>query len=402
MKGCVNIMTRRDMDKFFTYNYDYLVAAVGDVMRSSGSISKLKALENKLNSIFGKNSKCLGVLYTHNNGLFFGMSTMPVIPTRARNSILLNDKVDKDSFETYYIEIDSKLLSPLLDLTPHHVTAILLHEIGHIVIDPNVLDEYRKSIDLYCSKNHISLNREDANKAAVLFGFAANDTIKKRFSFFYRDASEIYSDNFASMCGFGEYLITAYDMIMKKAFVINKELKNKLMVLQWVLSVYKEFNTGRVQILRKLNSYKDLTPSVLEKKSVDQCVNLMGSQIDDSFNESAIYESNLKGIFEKIQRSGVRAMENELYELKIQVKSVNTRDDCLYVLRLINNRLGIVEEYLASKDLSEDELARWQGLFTEYSTLRDELTSKKVFNQKMYGLFVDYTKLPDDYQPSYI
>jgi hypothetical protein len=126
---------------------------------------------------------------------------------------------------------------------------------------------------------------------------------------------------------------------------------------------------------------------VLEKKSVDQCVNIMNApnQIEDSFNESMLYESNLKGIFEKIQRSGIRAMENELYELKIQVKSANTRDDCLYVLRLINNRLGIVEEYLASKDLDDTELERWQNLFTEYSTLRDELTSKKVFNQKMYG-----------------
>lgn len=397
-------MTRRDMDKFFTYNYDYLVADVSEVMRTSGSISALKALETNLNSIFGKNSKCLGVLYTHNNGLFFGMSTMPVIPRKANTRILLDDKVDKDAFESYYIEIDSKLMNPILELTPHHITAILLHEIGHIVINPDVLDEYRKSIDFYCSKNHISLNRADAGKAAVLFGFAANDTIKKRFSFFYRDPSEIYSDNFASMCGFGEYLVDAYDIIMKQAFIINKELKNKLMVLQWVLSVYREFSTGRLQILRKLNSYKELTPSILEKKSVDQCVNIMNatSQMEDSFNESMLYESNLKGIFEKIQRNGVRAIENELFELKIQVKSCNTRDDCLYVLRLINNRLGIVEEYLASKDLSDDELERWQNLFTEYSTLRDELTSKKVFTQKMYGLFVDYTKLPQDYQPSYI
>ena len=47
----------------------------------------------------------------------------------------------------YYLELDSKLL--MLNLTSREFTAILLHEIGHMVINDIPVKRVRENIDKY-------------------------------------------------------------------------------------------------------------------------------------------------------------------------------------------------------------------------------------------------------------
>lgn len=391
-----------EYEKYFNYDYNNISAILQCIIETNGEQLYLAQLKQELNKVFC-NNKCIEVLYTSNTDkLFFGMCVLPIISNKTISKLLLNDDPDDDKIEEYYIEIDSKLNNPILEFTGMHLTSILLYEIGNIIINDKVLNEFKYNIDEFCAKNREVLDRGKAQTASVLFSFAAFDTIKKLYSFFYRDLEEIYIDNFSSMCGFGTYLEQAYECINTKGFTINKNIKNILLVLQWVLDIYKEFSSSNIYILRKLNDAKFLSPSILEKKLINTTITNMGISLDviNSLNESMISESNNKNsIFSKFSRSGMRAMESELYELKIQAKSTNDKDGCLYVLRLINTRLGIVDEYLAShkEELSNDDITRWSNLYQEYCALREELTSKKVFGTKIYGLFTDYTKLPPSY-----
>ena len=66
----------------------------------------------------------------------------------------------------------------------------------------------------------------------------------------------------------------------------------------------------------------------------------------------------------------------------------------ILLMRQINNRMAILDEFLIEHpELSEKDRQHWEDIFNKYQTLREDLSSKAVYNRKMYGLFVDYNAL---------
>ena len=66
----------------------------------------------------------------------------------------------------------------------------------------------------------------------------------------------------------------------------------------------------------------------------------------------------------------------------------------MYILRQINTRLSILEDYLYNTPgLSDAEKSRWGNLANQYRELRVELAKKNVAAKKAYGIFIDYEKL---------
>ena len=124
-----------------------------DEDHSATTLSKLK---NEINRLFFK-AKCREILYTLNTDkLFFGMRVYPNFDGHTAMEILGDNR--SKPFDSYYIEFDSKLFDPMLGLDPRELTAILLHEIGHIVYDTQTIDEVRKQIDIYFTKTGEHLN----------------------------------------------------------------------------------------------------------------------------------------------------------------------------------------------------------------------------------------------------
>ena len=77
-----------------------------------------------------------------------------------------------------------------------------------------------------------------------------------------------------------------------------------------------------------------------------------------------------------------------------RTKSCETEEEAMYVLRGINTRLNILEDYLFNTpDLSDNERKRWEFLAIKYRELRNILAKKKIMNKKQYGIFVDYNQL---------
>ena len=78
----------------------------------------------------------------------------------------------------------------------------------------------------------------------------------------------------------------------------------------------------------------------------------------------------------------------------MRIKNCETEEDALYILRGINTRLSILEDYLNNTpDLSDTERKRWELVATKYRELREQLAKKKIVNKKQYGLFFDYDQL---------
>ena len=43
--------------------------------------------------------------------------------------------------------------------------------------------------------------------------------------------------------------------------------------------------------------------------------------------------------------------------------------------------------------MSDADRERWSIVRDKYAAIRDEIASKKVYNKKNYGIFIDYNKL---------
>ena len=77
----------------------------------------------------------------------------------------------------------------------------------------------------------------------------------------------------------------------------------------------------------------------------------------------------------------------------MRLRNVETQDDAILLMRQINSRMSILEEYLDTEELDEKDRKRWEDCYKKYLELRDALSRKTVYNKKMYGLFVDYNAL---------
>ncbi len=403
------MINNTSLDRFITANYVNMSLALQDIIYSNGSSMNLNKLKTEINNIFGSVAKCDAVIFTRNTDkLFFGMSVLPLFSSSQFEEEMISYEKHNKRLEVkkYVLEIDSKLLNPVLNLTGSHLCAILLHEMGHIILDNDIFKEYRNAIELYCTNKRSVINREYMSKSTELFYFGFLDYINKTKSFFNKNEEEIKADAFVHACGYGQYLLASFKAISSNGLKINSDVKNKFLVTNWILNIYKDINLNRTDALRKLNKAKDLTGSVNEKRKIDSLCRALNDPKNsvnmNSFNESvALTEAKNKfSFFDKIRVSGLRGIKNDLYELSIQVNTASDQDDALYLLRMINARIATLEEYINyhADSMRENEVDDWQETLGKYVDLREKLVSKENMKKvKMYGLFTDYNNLPEDY-----
>lgn len=380
------------MDKH--YNLNSLQDAAGNALRNP-SKSNLENLRMRLNNFFS-DSECEEIIYTKNlDRLFFGMCVMAYIPASDHTKVLLEDKPYR--IKKYSIEIDSKLSD--LDLNDRELTAILLHEVGHLVNDSTPVEKSRQALDLYLSKHNsnIDINNGIINKQILIY--AINDSIRKMTSIFNKKDDEILADEFVFMCGYGEDLESAFKKIIANTMNINKYTNTgKLVQLEWALRVYVNMGISRLSAIKTLNRCKLLSGSELEKREIDKVIRDINNP-NKSVNESYVineFKSN-NSLITRVQRKGLRALEDDYYQYQIKIKNVDSEDESLLILRQINNRMSILDDYINNLDEDKDEylIDKYYKLHNKYNELREILIKKSSYNKNMYGLFIDYGQFSD-------
>ena len=170
--------------------------------------SELSKLKNELNKSFPK-AKCREILYTINTDkMLFGMRVYPVMNGDKAIEILGDNKTTL--FEEYVVELDSKLFAPMLGMNKRELTAILLHEVGHIAYNTGSIDEIRTQIDAYFAKSgeYIDINASKGYKE--LIGYALKDALVKSCSIFAKIGNtESIADVYAVSYGYGQDLESA-------------------------------------------------------------------------------------------------------------------------------------------------------------------------------------------------
>ena len=365
------------------------------------SITQIQDVKDAINNIF-TNNKCIDVLYTMNTDKqFFGIRISPII-TPADAVVILNTE-EKIRLVKYSIEFDSKLLDVGLDGS--ELAAVTIYEILSMMDNSEIFDQIRALIDYQALTADDIINIRDSVNYSQLIIFAIKDTMNKLVNIAYKDNDEAIASNeiiasnedllqsliiardkiCSGVNGLGETLRTPKPVILQWVFVMARNLKNNHRIIRDTLVDAKTFTASKLEIADIKNILDSLD-------RVNAIVDLKESSLNTFFEHRNLSTINEISIFKSLKKNGLRGIENELYEYSIRVKNCDSAEDAYLIIRGINNRLGILEDYIYNEPLKEQERRHWEAVAQSYRDLRTAL-SKKKFNDKQYGLFFDYSAL---------
>ena len=382
------------MQKMINYDFSEFVNIMFSLKQKQDQIT-LNKLKKELNKFF-KDSTCKDILYTRNTDkVFFGMRVIPdVSPDMAVNILQTNDPV---RINLYYLEIDSKLFD--LQLSSEELTAILLHEVGHLVNDSTPVEDTRKTIDLELAKEKQTLSISDSVNYRALLAFAIKDTIRRYTSIFEKNPDEeILADEFVFKCGFGEQLQSALKSVLHNTGKLTKGVNNKLIVLTWTLRLYKDVRFQRISAIKSLKKAKSLSGSQLEKREFDSMIRRLERIDDDTLIESAFDDLKARYIkkIDDMKYRGVKGLKQDLSELTMRAKNVDTSDEALMILRSINSNMSIIENYLENDQIEESRRQEFFDVLEKYQELRDILVNKTLYKEKQL-LNITYPEIRQKY-----
>ena len=367
------------------------------------NMSNLADLRTIINSIFDEN-KCLDVLYTLNTDKqFFGIRINPAMSASDATVILSTD--EKVRLVNYQIEFDSKLFD--IGLTGEELVAITIYEIAAMMDNTEIFDNLRALIDCNVVTNDDVISIRDSVNYAQLIIFAIKDTMYKLSSMIFKDEPEDLLTNPATAATeTGESLLSAREKIISSISGLGDTFRTpKPVILEWMFLMYRDMKINSGIISDTLNDAKAFTASRLEIAEIDKtldAVNRIDSSIIESknidlnhfFEKKHLSSLNEISLFKSLKKNGLRGIENELYEYTMRVKNCTDADDAYLVMRGINNRLGVLEDYIYSEQLSDSDRRHWEEVAQAYRDLR-VILSKKKLEGKQYGLFYDYNRLDE-------
>ena len=373
----------------------------GALARGDLKASDLSVIKRELNKFF-KDSQCMQVYYTENTDkMFFGIIVNASIDADNIYEYLMGTKDIRIS--RYNLEYDSHLFNPTLGMTAREIMALTLHEIGHVVNDMTPIQHARQYLDEYLAKTGESVPMSQSYNYRDILAYALKDFIAKdRSAFYTRDTDEILADDFARSYGYGPALESAMGKIIAK----NSKLYtgtdvDKFAVFIWTLGIYRHLGTRRIPAIRAINKAKALTGSRIEKMEMDNVLRRI-VRIDDHVLIEGTSDGGLvnkiKSRMRKMRYDTMRSLEDDFYEFNMRIRNVEDEDDALYLMRQLNTRISLIEDYVNSEDLSPTEAKRWNESLEKFKRIRDDLSSTLVYKGKSYGLFIPYPDIkPDNY-----
>lgn len=376
-----------------------LITAIDKLRDFSVTQEDLIAVKDILNLIFRPDADCAGFVYTVNTDkLPFGCVVMPTL-----RGIDVNDYfvVGNDSrLSEYMVELDSKLFD--YGLTNEEVAQVMLFNIYHMVKDFTPLRNVRMAIDDFLTKSATQLIIKDSVQYKEILKLGLVDALVNVSSCLSLP-SDVVSDPFLESLGLEDF-DKALDKLYKEIPGCENEVSRapKLNMLEWALRLYYDVEKERIPALHLLEKAKSLTASTLYITKFSNTINALNRIDTDMVVNEAVQtffnEAKRKGgLLASLKYSGLRDIENDLYEFQIRAKNAETESEVMYALKQINARLAILDNYIRENP-DDPEIDRWVAVKLQYMDIRDTLAKKRL-HKRNYGIFVDYDaldKLDDD------
>jgi hypothetical protein len=121
--------------------------------------------------------------------------------------------------------------------------------------------------------------------------------------------------------------------------------------------------------------------TTIDDSNITECCDITNASIYYVFNETKteMQQSKFAGLRKQAAIKNIRQFEQDLYEYKMRIRHVADEDDAYYLMRMINTRISVIEDFLDHERLSESEHKRWWGLLEKYYSLREELANVTTY-----------------------
>ena len=359
------------------------------------NIVPLKTTDNLRKELdkFFKDAKCKEVIYTVNTDKqFFGIKVFASFDKWYIYDALMSDNPYK--IEEYSVEIDSKLLTGSINgLDEKEATALLIKEVNAVIGDNTSIQKARDYLAMYLALNKTTLKISNHANYRDILSFGVKDYMSKCNSITYMLKEDmVLEDELSRAYGIHEYLESAFNKIcLMKPYEDNEQ--NIGIVFSWILRLYGSVANRRIGSIKTLKTCKELTGSRLEKREFDNLIKSVERLDDSSLLQESLGPIGAKML--KMRIKTIKSMDDDYYEIAMQVRNVEDEDDALYIIRQINSRMSILSDYIDEGKLPEKDKQNCMKIYDKYNKLRDELARTQTYKRSTTAIYVNYPEIRD-------
>ena len=388
------------------YDFSKLYQSIAGLYEPDTYIRKknLESMKQELN-LFFKDFYCSQIRISENIDCdFFGAYIVPYFSDPNVLTKFLNPDYDDSGnikFHHYTLDLDSRLFDKVNGFTPEAIAALIIHDVNELN-NSDILNKFMCAADCISTKCCSPLNTTMMMSDYWLYMFVMMETIRNMTSCFeFCTTDLIIANDFIIDYGIRDAYDDGMEAVKFAKNKLNDQIKCPTLLLNWYLSVYK-----RGSAIDKTIAIGDVIEDSMRFSGSKNLRDVMKNIVtynklpeDDDKNAylTALTEASStkkkQSLISQIKKNGMRSIEDDLYEYRIRIKNLETENDAVGLIRELNNRVGIISDYLDNEDLTESEKERMYKLYDKYCELREELAKKSTYNKKMYGLFVDYNAL---------
>ena len=416
---------RLNKDKFTAIDGAFLM-----LKENNDSTAALQVIKSSLEDCFDCEFS-IKVIARPDNGNLFVMSVYPEMSVidkiiSAVSSDKGTDTIAKlwESNKKWTIEIDQKLLrGDIIDCTDKELTAILLHEVGHIICSNSIPSKISLILKYEVVKTKMSnkMMLHDQIFRLILSLPILDSCISDNKKDLTSIKEEIKADKFAKKMGYSNELYSALTKLMNSPQYKNLSSQADKMSedTKFALKTLEDIHARRAKLAKTaLLTVRNECTSDYLREAIDT---FLESVFEDSPTSKSIHSGRKleimqeradklisEGCYQEFFLFGPKKMKRiepmDLDYIDVKIQNMKTESDKMMIVTYIHGKLDMVNYYIdilsnptiAPKYLIPHTLQELYGIKKRLLTLRDVAIRTKLNNGSHYGNGL-HVQWPDGY-----
>ena len=176
-------------------------------------------------------------------------------------------------------------------------------------------------------------------------------------------------------------IITLARDIQRKVGVIMKYNSNPLFLSAYLFTVLDDLERWKNEAIRTMKVFENLSVTNIDKEmysNIVRCLNKLNHINISNVNEG--FSIRNTKMYLDFRKSGARRLEEDYYKTAVSVKTIQTKDDAMYILREINSAIRILDALINSPETEPMAVDNYDDLRIKYYDLRDKVLDNKLLN----------------------